>query len=62
MRHIQPSHLTIYQAVACVSAIALAAGAMYIAQKESKSTEGDKSIFYDREFDFVSFEFDAVSF
>ena len=36
------------QAVACVSAIALAVGAMYIAQKESKSTEGDKSIFHDR--------------
>jgi len=35
-------------AVACISSIALAAGAMYIAQKESKSTEGDKSIFHDR--------------
>ena len=31
-----------------MSAIALAVGAMYVAQKESKSTEGDKSIFHDR--------------
>ena len=38
------------QAVACLCAIALAAGAMYIAQKESKSTEGKKSIYRDRAF------------
>jgi len=34
-------------AVVCVSAIALAVGAMYIAQKDSKATEGRKSIYND---------------
>ena len=29
-----------------MSAIALAGGAMYVAQKESKSTEGQKSIYH----------------
>jgi len=32
-------------AFACVGAIALAGGAMYVAQKESKSTESQKSIY-----------------